>query len=67
MNKAVFPADLSTIWWILLLIWPGWSFVLWNYSDKKISRVLVPMALGLIIMWRVFIWFLLPVIYSGMH
>ena len=58
-NKAFYhilwPNCFYPIWWVLILIWPAWLGVLWKFGAKenRALGVIVPMVLGLIIMFRV--------------
>lgn len=46
------------LWLALLCIWPIWCFVLWKYGRKRLLSVVIPMVIGLTIMWPVFLWFM---------
>jgi hypothetical protein len=41
------------LWLGLLLIWPRWGIALWHCGHKKKLAVVIPMIVGIVIMWPI--------------
>ena len=71
LTHILWPHVFYPIWWILILVWPAWCGVLWKFGAKenRVMGVIVPVVLGLIIMFRVlgYLLFWLAVNVGGFH
>lgn len=55
LYHILWPGAFYPAWWILVIVWPAWVGLLWKYGAKenRALGVVVPIVLGLIIMWPV--------------
>ena len=71
LTHILWPNVFYPIWWVLVLIWPTWVVVLWKYGmiNNRAIGVIVPVVLGLIVMFQVLVYLLLWISFAccGAH